>query len=223
MKTLPNYKFVVGDSTKLLKKIDNGVIPVIVTGLPDIEELGMSDVDEYLNWFEMTAELILHKTSNDGYAVFIQTDRKINGMWIDKSYHLSKVADSLGFKLMWHKICLNRPVGSANLHRPTYSHLLAFSKSGRPGNGLPDVIEAKNSDRLYDNATPMVALQLVMDFLKNKMPKHSQGNFPYQIVDPFVGMGSVVYMALKNGFSAIGIDIDADQIDKSEELIQNMY
>jgi len=245
MSSAPNYQFVIADSLKFLKKFDDHSLPVVVTGLHDIEELGLKDIEEYLDWFGRAAYLIFRKTRKDGYIIFIQTDRKIGGQWIDKSYHLTDCAIHCNWHLMWHKICLNRPVGSANLHRPTYSHILCYSAEGRPGNGLPDVVEAKSVDRLYDNATPMVALELVMEFLRRaKLPRpvalryssnsgrggdsgitnkgFGSEKIGYQIIDPFVGQGSVVYSAVINGFSALGIDIDEDQILKADDLMSSL-
>lgn len=214
-----DYKLIIADSIKYLGGLRDHTIPCVVTGLPDIEELKLKSVDQYLQWFQSAAKLIFQKTSIDGYVFFIQTDRKIEGAWIDKSYYLTKVADNNGWRLMWHKLCLNRPVGSANLHRPTYSHILCYSINGRPGNGLPDVVEAEKTDRIYENSTPLVALDLVMKFLdekRNKLPK----SFDYQIVDPFVGRGSVIYMSLEYGFRSLGIDIDKQQIEYAQTLLE---
>ena len=68
----------------------------------------------------------------------------------------------------------------------------------------------------------MVALELVMKFLKSKMPKAGSNSFPYQVVDPFVGMGSVVYVSHLAGFSALGIDIDPKQISSAKELLSSI-
>jgi len=229
--SLPDYKFAVGDSVKLLKMTQDASIPTVVTGLPDMQELSISDIGTYLTWFKKAANLIFQKTRPDGYVIFIQTDRKVGGEWIDKSYWLTDCAYNNNWRLMWHKLCLNRPVGSANLHRPTYSHILCYSVNGRPGNGLADAISTKASDRLYDNATPMVALELVMSFLEGKIPRSKKyssqdvihpNRSGYQIVDPFVGQGSVVYMALLHNYSAFGIDIDPNQIALAEELIRSI-
>ena len=75
-----------------------------------------------------------------GYAIFIQTDRKFEGEWIDKSFILSNIAFKHGFKLVWHKIVLHREVGRIDLHRPCYAHMLCYTRTGKPGAAFNDVI-----------------------------------------------------------------------------------
>lgn len=212
-----NYRLEVGDSLKLLRKFPDHSIPIIVTGIPDMDELAIESIDEYLDWIDNATNLLFTKAKIEGYVIFVQTDRKIGGEWIDKSYHLTNNAYQHGWKLMWHKLCLNRPVGSSNLHRPTYSHILCYSVKGRPGNALPDVVYA--GDRLYPNATPTGALELIFAFLKNKHDASFVRGAEFEIVDPFVGRGSVIYYALQNAWTGLGIDLDANQIHYAEELL----
>ena len=131
--------------------MDDQSINNIVSGIPDLDETQFESLDEYNKWFSSIVELLLVKTNPYGYVILCQTDRKINGCWYDKSTIINMIAMKMGWKLLWHKIVLNRPVGSANLHRPTYSHLVCYSKYGRPGNGLPDVIDY--GKRWYSNAS----------------------------------------------------------------------
>lgn len=215
---MAQYKLIHADSIKFLSKLANESIPIIVTGLPDMEELSITDPNKYISWFGNAANLIFQKTNPDGYAIFIQTDRKKNGQWIDKSYYLTKSAKSQNFNLIWHKICLTRPVNSTDLHRPTYNHVLCYSRSGRPGASLPDVVESKTGDKLYKNGTSLSALKLVMTFLTGVTKRLPNAD----IWDPFVGQGSVPYMANKYGFNSIGIDIDENQLEKAEELLESI-
>lgn len=210
------YNLIHADSLVFLGGLKNGSLPVVVTGLPDMEELGISDINKYLEWFNGAADLLFRKVHPDGYLIFIQTDRKKNSEWIDKSFFLTRSGYNNNYRLLWHKICLNRPVDSINLHRPTYSHILAYSVNGKPGASFADTILA--GKRLYDNATPLNALKVIMTFLsKVKLPK---SEFP-DITDPFVGQGSVIYMARQFGFTSLGIDIDVEQIQKADDFLSN--
>lgn len=205
------------DSLLWLKRQKNHSINNILSGIPDMDELDINDIQLYKNWIEMTVDLLFQKTSEVGYIILIQTDRKVGGQWIDKSTIINNIAQKNQSRLLWHKIVLNRPVGSANLHRPTYSHMLCYSRFSKPGNGLPDVIES--GGRLYKNGTPINAVKMSIDYLLSKRSEWNRNNDNYDIVDPFVGQGTVVYYAIKNGLSALGIDIDPEQIKISYDLI----
>ena len=66
----------------------------VLTGLPDMNEMGMENIEEYLNFVRNMTELILTRLKPNGYAIFIQTDRKINGQWLDKSYYITGYGDN---------------------------------------------------------------------------------------------------------------------------------
>ena len=187
----------------------------VLTGLPDMNEMGMENIEEYLNFVRNMTELILTRLKPNGYAIFIQTDRKINGQWLDKSYYITDVALKNNFKQIWHKIVLQRDVGQTNLHRPTYSHVLCYTKTGKTGAAFPDVFPV--STKLYDNATPENICIRCAEYIsvvnKNK-------SIP-DIIDPFVGRGTVGKATLLAGLTFLGIDIDQSQCDKSLEYLKN--
>jgi hypothetical protein len=198
------------DAIKWLSEQQDKSLDHVVTGICDMNEMkGMDDMDKYLNFFRSTATLILQKVK--GYAIFIQTDRKHNRSWIDKSYHLTDVALSMGFKMLWHKIVLRRAVDATDLHRPTYSHMLCFSVAGNPGSATPDVIPVSKS--LYSNGTPFEAAKRAIEFIKTNSKKDN-----VVVVDPFVGKGTIVAVANAYGLNAIGIDIDASQCKEAQQL-----
>ena len=179
----------------------------IVTGICDLDETPMP-LSEYLDFFYRIATLIMTKVAPEGYAIFIQTDRKYEGRWIDKSYILTDVATHCGLKLKWHKIVLLRGVGATDLHRPGYSHMLCYSMEGRPGASTADVIEF--GQRLYKNGTSLMAAHVVIEFINR--------NHPGLVVDPFVGRGTIVAVANKYGLDAIGVDLDPEQCEKAKTL-----
>lgn len=201
-------KIIVADSLKWLATQKE--LPNVITGICDLDETTM-DFNNYIKFFNKIAELIFKKLSKDGYAIFTQTDRKYNKEWIDKSYILTKCAYKYGLKLVWHKIILNRAVGGTDLFRPTYSHILCYTYNGTSGAATPDVLNI--SERSYKNGTPLAAAELCIDFIKKYNKKNTD------IIDPFVGQGTIVALANKMGLNAIGIDIDSEQAKKAEKLI----
>lgn len=198
-----SIEFITADSLEWLPvNRDQGSI---ITSLPDIDELGMTNVDEYKTWFQNAAIQCLRAVSPSCPCIFFQTDRKWKGSLISKSHALVAAAQMEENKLLWHKIVLRRGVGGIDLHRPGYSHLIAFGDDkAKPGVATPDVIHA--GDMLYKNAMGANAVNLAVGFAAKASNR---------VLDPFCGVGTVPIQAAKIGLSARGIDIDAGQITKA--------
>jgi DNA modification methylase len=201
-------QIIVADSLEWLKNY-NKTLPNVITGICDLDETNMK-MDDYLVFFKNIATLIFKKLDKNGYAIFTQTDRKYNKEWIDKSAILTNIALNLGLKMVWHKIILNRGVNKTDLFRPTYSHILCYTYNGTSGAATADVLDI--SERLYKNATPIKAAELCLEFVKKYNKKSTD------IIDPFVGYGTIVALANKMKMNAIGIDIDPKQAKKAELL-----
>ena len=183
----------------------------VITGICDADECGM-EIEEYKAFFKEVSELIFTKLDSKGYAIFIQTDRKINRSWVDKSYLLTAIAYKAGLKLVWHKIVLKREVDRVFTHRPGYSHMLCYTKLGNPGEATPDVIPV--SESLYKNGTPLEATIRAVEFVK----RYSKAKDANMIIDPFVGRGTIPAVANSYGLDAIGIDIDPEQAKIAESM-----
>ena len=80
------------DSLEWLSEQPDESINNVLTGLPDMEELNMTDINIYLEFFRKTAGLIFRKVKKNGYCIFIKTDRKFDGGIIDKIYNLTNVS-----------------------------------------------------------------------------------------------------------------------------------
>lgn len=180
----------------------------VLTGLPDMDEVNMTR-ENYIAWFRKAAKAVIESVKPDGYIIFIQTDRKQDGL-IDKSYLLNDVAHGLSMKILFHKIALRRNVDATDLFRPTYSHIMCYSKKGTAGTATPDVF--MRGDVLYSNGTGTEAAKRMLRFLQTKKCT--------QVVDPFVGRGTVLLLAKEMGFaSGVGIDIDSSQCEKTKEAL----
>ncbi len=210
-----NYEIICEDSLKWLSEKEDNSLGSFLTGLPDMNEVSMN-IEDYTIFFRKCAQLIFSKMSRKGYAIFIQTDRKTDGYWFDKSYHLSDVAYKQGLKLMWHKIVLQREVGKCYLQRPTYSHVLCYSYMNKPSKCFTDVLPV--GTKMYENSTPNTASEACADFFKTV---HS--NQDIKIIDPFVGRGTTALSIINRNLSFIGIDIDEKQCQLCNEyLISNI-
>lgn len=182
-------------------------LSAIVTSVPEMEEVGLT-LNEYEPFLRSAAQKCFAAVRGDGYVVFLQTDRKKNG-WIDKSYLISDEARASGWKMLWHKIALRQEPGTSGLFRPTYSHMLCYSKTGKTGKLFPDVI--RRGEVTYENAFGIDAVMAVLSYLKAQGVK--------TVVDPFVGSGTTVAIANKIGLSAVGVDIDKAQCAKAKKMV----
>lgn len=197
------------DALKWLARQEINSLENIVTGIPDLDEVGMTH-SKYLLFFKHAVQLIFQKLHPKAYAIFMVTDRKYQKQWIDKSFLIQQIAFEYQIPLRWHKIILLRPVDSTHIQRPTYQHYLCFSKESGPGEATPDVIQC--GKKSYKNASCPLATRQAIDFLK----LYSHFN---TVIDPFVGRGTVLKEAQRSGFSGIGIDKDSRQCRLARSLL----
>lgn len=183
----------------------------VITSIPEMMEVGM-DEKHYLPFFRRAANAAMESVKDDGYAIFYQTDRKHHGI-IDKSYLITDEAMKLGYRMMFHKIALIKNVDMKDLYKPTYSHLLCYSKNGTPGAATPDVFHRGKS--LYSHGAGIEAMKRSVEFLKSK-----DINI---VVDPFVGRGTSLIVAKQLGIEyGIGIDIDEKQCSEAEKNLSKV-
>ena len=103
----------------------------IVTSLPDVSELPHLGLDAWRRWFEDAAALVMECTSDQGVAIFFQSDIKHGGFWIDKGALVSRAAERARMSCLFHKIVCRKPPGSSSFGRATYAHMLGFAR-GQP-------------------------------------------------------------------------------------------
>ena len=187
----------------LTKNLEN---ECIITSMPEMDEMAMK-IKEYEVFFRFSARLCLSSIKDDGYCIFLQTDRKHHG-WVDKGYWITDEARELGFHTVWKKIVLNKDVGRSDLFRPTYSTMLCFTKKGAIGSLFPDVIYS--GEKTYSNAFGVDAVSLSVEYVKDQGIK--------EIVDPFCGSGTTLAIANNFGLDAIGVEIDKKMCEIARKL-----
>jgi hypothetical protein len=180
--------------------------------LPDISEFPGYSLAMWKDWFQNTAELILEKTSLDGVTIFFQSDIKHNGLWIDKGFLIQKAAEKLGHELLWHKIFCRAPAGTIMFGRPSYSHMLCFSKTVIPdiSKSTADVIPDLG-EKTWVRGMGLEASLIASSFVK----KHTNTD---TLVNPFCGEGSVLSAANYLGLHSIGIERSAKRAEKARCL-----
>ncbi len=228
------YKLLCKDSVEwLTTEVKPKSFQNIITGLPDLNEIKSitPDLKSYVKWFCNVATLLFTAISDNGYCIFIQTDRKLSGKhnppthkfeWISKSNLLIDTAKQCDIPLLWHKIACYHPIGEIST-RPSYGHILCFSRKGIQDvrSKFPDVIMA--TTKMYDNSTPIEAAEFCVNFiLEYYKSSINKNTLPYNIVDPFIGQGTTGIVSLSKGLTILGNDIDPNQIEKTTKHLDNI-
>jgi len=181
----------------------------LVASMPDFSEFPQLTLTDWKTWFTETASLILEKTPDLGVAIFFQSDIKVEGEWVDKGYLCQKAAERTCHTLLWHKVFCRHDPGSITFGRPSYSHLLCFSKNLRADVALstadvvPDLGE-KLWPRGMGKAACEVACTMILKETKTRT-----------VLNPFCGHGSVLAVANRLGLHAIGIEMSAKRAEKA--------
>ena len=171
----------------------------VATSLPDADEIGAT-MGDWRAWFVGAALACMRLARPGDRAVFYQTDRKAGGETHSKAALLLCAASTAGASLLWHKIALRRPVGAVDLHRPGYTHVMAFGRNSRPGRATPDVFDAGKP--LYKNGIGANTARFMVS---------AAGRTDAPLIDPFCGRGTLLRVAAEMGFTSIGVDVDPAQ------------
>ncbi len=180
--------------------------------LPDVSEFQTWSLPQWKEWFQATAALILTKTSPEGVTIFFQSDIKHEGLWIDKAFLIQKTAELLDQKLLFHKIFCRAVPGTVMFGRPSYSHLLAFSRTVVPdlarstADVFPDL-----GDKTWVRGMGLEASLFAANFVL----KHTTTR---TLVNPFCGEGSVLAAANHVGLRAVGIERSPKRAEKARLL-----
>lgn len=200
------------DALKWLESYEDKGGVSFLGSLPDFSEFPSYTLEEWKEWFQNTAGLILRKTSPEGVTIFFQSDIKHEGLWIDKAYLVQKAAEEAGHALLWHKIFCRAPAGTVMFGRPSYSHMLCFSKSVVPdiSKSTADVIPDLG-DKTWVRGMGLSASVMASTFIK----KHTATT---TLINPFCGEGSVLAAANYCGLNAVGIERSHKRAEKARNL-----
>lgn len=202
-----------GDAIEWLKSHEKFIGASVVASMPDISEFTNYTLAQWKEWFTTTAALIMSRCPDDGVAIFYQSDIKYEGVWIDKAYLVQKAAESLGMEQLWHKVVCRVPAGIATFGKPSYSHIICFSKNVRlhdMSRSTPDVI-GDLGDKTWVRGMGLENCLMITKFIAT----HTTST---RVVHPFCGEGSILAAANKNGLDALGIERSPKRADKARNL-----
>lgn len=185
----------------------------VITSMPDFSEFPSLTLEEWKTWFTRAAALILSRLPDDGVAIFYQTDIKVDGTWVDKSYLCQKAAEETGHALLWHKTVCRKEPGTVSYGRPGYSHLLCFSRGLRLdlSKSVTDVLPRTGETTWTRGMGTEVCLLACHFVLKNTSTR--------TIVAPFCGHGTVLAVANSLGLDAIGIELSPKRSRKARNQV----
>ncbi len=185
----------------------------IFTSLPDASEQKRLAFDAWQAWFGAAAESVVRALPARSAAIFYQTDVKQDGAWVDKSFLVQRGAYAAGARLLWHKIVCRAPAGVATRMRPSYAHLLCFSRdlAEDPMQSGPDVLPELGA-MTWARAMGLAAADFAVQWLKDRANARC-------IVDPFCGIGTALAVANRMGLDAVGVELAQGRAQKARDLV----
>lgn len=185
----------------------------VVTSLPDVSELSALDLAEWRAWFIAAARRVIAWTPCSGASIFFQSDIRVGGTIVDKSYLVMRAAEEEGASLLWHKIVCRRPPGTISFGRPSWSHMLCISHEPRPPARAPGPDVLPDAGLMtWSRAMGVAACRAACTYLRDEVGARI-------VVDPFCGRGTVLAVANTMGLDAIGVELSTKRCRAARALV----
>ncbi len=198
----------------------NNIIGSVIIGIPDISEIGISDINKYNDFIDKLFQLIMSKLKNNSFLIVIYTDR----YWeehnciklINKSTFILTNAAKYKMNLIFKKIIINNNTKYNKLKYLNYSNILCFKKSScnftLPKSLQTDILIPKEDDKLWIKGFYVNIIELLVDFLKINNVKH--------ISDLFCGYGTVLAVAKKYNIDSFGIELNKQIYNEALKILK---
>jgi hypothetical protein len=184
----------------------------VITSLPNVSEVPTLDLDAWKRWFEDAALLTMQAVTDQGVAIFFQSDIRSEGVWIDKGVLVARAAERAGMAQLFHKIVCRKRPGTLSFGRATYSHLIGFARVLRArvdragADVLPDAGFKPGAKAMGVNAC-VEACRFVLAETTTRT-----------VVDPFCGYGTVLAVANALGMDSVGVDLSVRMCRRAQML-----
>ena len=212
---LPTRELHVADAMEWLAV--RGVQPAasFLTSLPDVSETGMA-LSRWREWFVDAASRVCACLDDQGLAIFVQTDLRRDGAWIDKAALVAAGAARVDAQLLCKKIVCRRPPGSRSSAGASFSSLLVYGRGRALDPALPDVIPdviAEPGPPTWVRGLGRDACAHAVRFLQRYAPTSTT------VVDPFCGEGMTLAVANALGMNAVGVERNRKRAEKARALV----
>ena len=115
-------------------------------------------------------------------------------------------------RLLWHKVVCRKPAGTITWGRPSYAHLLCFSRDlhASPARATADVLPSLG-EMTWARAMGVEACKEACRFVLTETAHRT-------VVDPFCGVGTVLAVANAMGMDAVGVDLSRRRAARARRL-----
>ena len=208
----PRGRYTTADALPWLRAAGTLAGASVVTSLPDASELPGLGLDGWRRWFDEAAVLTMQSVSDEGVAIFFQSDVRRAGMWVDKGAMVSRAAERAGMGTLFHKIVCRKPPGTLTHGRASYSHLLGFARVLRPTlrHATPDLLPDGGFQPGVKSMGVLACVEACR-FVLNETTTRT-------IVNPFCGWGTVLAVANTLGLESIGVNLSARMCKRARRL-----
>lgn len=211
----PSREVHVGDAIAWLSA--RGPLPAtsLVTSLPDVSETGRT-LSHWRGFFVDAAARVCDALTPAGLAIFVQTDLRHEGRWIDKSALVAEGAVQVGADLLCKKVVCRRPPGSRSSAGAAFSNLLVYGRGRLLDSALPDTIPDVLVDpgpSTWVRGVGRDAVAAAVRLVQRYAPATTT------IADPFCGEGMTLAVANALGLHAVGVERNHKRADKARALV----
>lgn len=184
----------------------------LAASIPDFSEFPSLSLSQWKKWFEEAARKVLCACPPEGVVIFYQRDIKQEGEWVDKAFLCQKAAEQVGMPLLWHKIVARSPPGQVTFGKPSYSHLLCFSRELRLelGQSTADLLPTAGKAS-WPRGMGLEVCAAICKFILTYTSTRT-------LVVPFCGQGALLAIAEGEGLHAVGIEKSAKRAERAATI-----
>lgn len=196
--------YTLGDSFPVMAKIPDKSVDLVFTSPPDLSQTNYdkASIDGYRDLQKRAMDEFARVVKDDGFVVVCQTDRKVNAVVLCNHWWYIKCLQDAGLKLKDYKIVVRNSIDHRSMYYFGFQHYVCFTRTGtiaRKGEFLRDIIVDQQEKVLNQSVWSQDFCRLVIENLTKP------GDL---VIDPFAGVGPVLYAAEQLGRKYWGAEIE---------------
>ena len=198
--------YIKGDAFEYLPRMPDKCADLVFTSCPDLSQTEFDKTSDgirsYQEFQKKATKEFARIVKTDGFVVICQTDRRVNGSILSNHMHYAKCLEEEGMHLKDYKIVVRNEVGKRDMYYFTFQHMLVYTYKGtitRKGDWLRDIYVDKQNKVLNQSVWSQDFCDYVIENLTN------DGAL---VVDPFAGVGPVMWSAKRLGRHYWGAELE---------------